>query len=229
MDTTLHQFAASPFCDKVRRILRFKGIEFATREWPLAEAGEIEKKNPSGKLPILEIDGRTIADSTDIALELESLHPSPSLLPENPRDRALVLALEDWADESLYFYEMTTRFGADDFARNLPKLVPDPALRDSMTEPLQEMIRGTTTAQGCGRRPDEQLESDLERLCGAVEELQRETGFVVGDAPTLADLAIACQLECIGDSSLGARVLERHPALREYLQRIDDLTHADRI
>lgn len=229
MGTTLYQFAASPFCDKVRRILRFKGIEFAAHEWPIAEAGEIAKKNPSGKLPILEIDGRTIADSTDIALELETLHPTPPLLPENPRDRALVIALEDWADESLYFYEMTTRFGADDFVRNLPKLVADPALREPMTEPLQGMIRGATTAQGCGRRPPEQLESDLDRIFGAIEEMQRETGFVVGDAPTLADLAIACQLECIGDSSLGARLLERRAALREYLQRIADLTHADRV
>lgn len=229
MGTTLYQFAASPFCDKVRRILRFKGIEFAVHEWPIAEAGKIGTKNPSGKLPILEIGGRTIADSTDIALELETLRPTPPLLPGNPRQRALVIALEDWADESLYFYEMTTRFGADDFARNLPKLVADPALREPMTEPLQGMIHGATTAQGCGRRPAEQLESDLDRIFGAIEEMQRETGFVVGDAPTLADLAIACQLECIGDSSLGARLLETHAALRDYLQRIDDLTHADRV
>jgi glutathione S-transferase len=229
MGTTLYQFAASPFCDKVRRILRFKGIEFVTHEWPIAEAGEIAKKNAAGKLPILEIDGRTIADSTDIALELEALHPTPPLLPENPRDRALVIALEDWADESLYFYEMTTRFGADDFARNLPKLVADPELREPLTEPLQGMIRGATTAQGCGRRPPEQLEADLGRLFGAIEEMQRESGFVVGDAPTLADLAITCQVECIGDSTIGARVLEQHPGLREYLQRIDDLTQADRV
>ncbi|HVO26946.1 MAG TPA: glutathione S-transferase N-terminal domain-containing protein, partial [Candidatus Margulisiibacteriota bacterium] len=53
---TLSQFAASPFCDKIRRVLRYKKIPFTICEWPLAEVPLIREKNPAGKLPILEID-----------------------------------------------------------------------------------------------------------------------------------------------------------------------------
>jgi glutathione S-transferase len=125
----LFRFAASPFRDKVRRVLRYKSVPFEIVEWPLLEVGDIAKKNPAGKLPILEIDGVTIPDSTTIALEVEKRFPTPTLVPADAADRARVLALEDWADESLYFYEMASRFGEEDFARNLPKLVPDAAMR----------------------------------------------------------------------------------------------------
>jgi glutathione S-transferase len=227
---TLYQFAASPFCDKIRRVLRFKQLPFTIHEWPIAEVGSIRKKNPAGKLPILEIDGTLIADSTAIALELEKRHPTPSLLPADPAQRALVLALEDWADESLYFYEMGTRFGEQDFDANLPKLLPGvPVEMHSAIAPmLRKALQTTTTAQGVGRRAPEQLANDVDRLLGAIEDMQRGTGFVVGTGLTLADIAIAAQAECIGDSTVGKRVLHARPALVAYFKRVDELTHADR-
>jgi glutathione S-transferase len=227
---TLYQFAASPFCDKIRRVLRYKQLPFTIHEWPIAEVGSIREKNPAGKLPILEIDGTLIPDSTAIALELEKRHPSPPLLPAEPAQRALVLALEDWADESLYFYEMSTRFGEQDFEANLPKLLPGvpPEVHSALAPMLREALKTTTIAQGVGRRSPEQLAADVERLLGAIEDLQRPTGFVVGTALTLADIAIAAQAECICDSTIGKRALQSRPALAAYFKRIDELTHADR-
>ena len=229
MATILHQFAASPFCDKIRRVLRYKGIPFEIHEWPLMEAASIPEKNPAGKLPILEIDGETISDSTDIAVALEKRKPTPSLIPTDPADRGRVLALEDWADESLYFYEMTTRFGETDFEKNLPKLLPDAQMRQMMSEMLKGMLAQTTAAQGTGRRPAAQLASDVDRLFGAIEDMQKATGFVVGNALTLADIAIVCQAECIADSMIGQQTLAKRPAVAAYFRRIDELTKSDRV
>ena len=229
MPTILHQFAASPFCDKIRRVLRVKGVPFEIHEWPLVEAAGISEKNPAGKLPYLEVDGRMIANSTDIAIEIEKNRPTPALIPSEPAERGRVLALEDWADESLYFYEMTLRFGAADFDANLPKLVPDAEMRAMLGEMLKGVLAQTTSAQGTGRRPPAQLASDVDRLFGAIEDMQQATGFVVGKSLTLADIAIVCQAECIGDSTVGKSVLAKRPAVAAYFRRIDELTHSDRI
>ncbi|MGH7806433.1 MAG: glutathione S-transferase family protein [Candidatus Binatia bacterium] len=229
MATILHQFAASPFCDKIRRVLRYKGIPFEIHEWPLMETASIPEKNPAGKLPILEIDGETISDSTDIAVAIEKSHPTPVLIPSDPADRGRVLALEDWADESLYFYEMTTRFGDTDFDRNLPKLVADAQMREMMGEMLKQVLKTTTSAQGTGRRPEAQLATDVDRLFGAIEDMQKATGFVVGKSLTLADIAICAQAECIADSTVGQQTLAKRPAVAAYFKRIDELTHSDRV
>lgn len=227
---TLAQFAASPFCDKVRRILRCKQIPFAIKEWPLAEVGAIRDQNATGKLPFVEIDGTVIPDSTNIALELERRYPTPALLPADPAQRALALALEDWADESLYFYEMTLRFSEQDFAANVPKLMAGAPqeMIDAMAPMLRDMFVQTTTTQGIGRKSPAQLHADVERLFGAIEDMQRATGFVVGAALSLADIAICCQAECIGDSTIGKQVLAKRPGLAAYFRRIDEQTHADR-
>lgn len=228
---TLFQFAASPFCDKIRRVLRYKSVAFTIHEWPLAEVPLIREKNPTGKLPLLEIDGTLIPDSTTIALELERRYPTPALLPTDPAQRAQVLVLEDWADESLYFYEMTTRFGEEDFAANVGKLMAGAPkeMLEAISPMLREGFKSTTTAQGIGRKSPAQLTEDIERLFGAIEDLQRATGFVVGTSLSLADIAICCQAECIGDSSIGQRVLQTRPALGKYFARVDEVTAADRV
>ncbi len=228
---TLYQFAVSPFCDKVRRILAYKNIPFEVYEWPLAEVPRIAERNPTGKLPFIEWDGEIIGDSTDIALAVEARVPSPPLLPADPTQRALVLALEDWADESLYFYEMCLRFGDEDFDRNFPKVAGTlpPDVQTMMAPMLRENFKQVTATQGVGRKPKEQLARDVERLFATIEALQQPTGFVVGDKLTLADIAIVCQAECITDSRLGAETLSRHPALRDYFARVDALTHAQRV
>ncbi len=227
----LHQFAVSPFCDKIRRVLRYKGIPFSIHEWPLTEVPAIREKNPTGKLPFIEWEGEIIADSTDIALEVERRVPQPPLLPADERERALVLALEDWADESLYFYEMCLRFGAEDFARNLPKVVGDTPreVAEMLAPMLQENFRQVTETQGVGRKPKAQLRKDVERLFSTIDRLQAETGYVVGRALSLADIAIVCQAECIADSTIGQEVLAQLPSLRAYFERVDRATYADRV
>ena len=228
---TLYQFAASPYCDKIRRVLRYKQVPFTIYEWPLAEVPLIREKNPTGKLPMLDLDGTLIPDSTNIALELEERFPTPPLLPADPVQRAQVLILEDWADESLYFYEMTTRFGEQDFAANVGKLVAGapPEMLEAMGPMLREGFKATTGAQGIGRKSPQQLADDVDRLFGAIDDLQRATGFVVGTSLSLADIAICVQAECIGDSTIGKQALQPRPSLSEYFKRVDTLTHADRV
>ena len=75
----------SPFCMKVRAILDRKGVPYLSVN-PLGSAVlRIRREGKIGKVPAIELDGRLIADSTDIAYALEERFPSPPLLPADPR------------------------------------------------------------------------------------------------------------------------------------------------
>ena len=52
-----------------------------------------------GTLPVLDLDGERIVDSTRIIEALERHYPQPPLYPEDPGERERALALEDFFDE----------------------------------------------------------------------------------------------------------------------------------
>ena len=93
----------SPFCVKVRGILDYKKADYRTVN-PLAARGRLRRRG-TGKVPAIEVDGRFVTDSTDIALSLDELVPDPPLFPTSRRDRALCHAIEDWA-EAVRSYEV---------------------------------------------------------------------------------------------------------------------------
>ena len=68
---TLYGPAQAPFTEKVRRALIYKGIEFELREPRTLE--DYKRWSPkTGMLPVLDIHGERIPDSTDILLRLEA-------------------------------------------------------------------------------------------------------------------------------------------------------------
>ena len=58
--------------------------------------------NPMGRIPVLQVgDDEFISDSSVICDYLEHVHPSPRLYPEQPKDRARALWLEEYSDTVL--------------------------------------------------------------------------------------------------------------------------------
>ena len=221
----LWQFEISPFCDKVRRILHVKGQPYEVREVPVSQSfRSIAKVNPIGKLPCLDHDGHRVADSTDIALYLEEKFPQPPLYPADPKQRALCHVLEDWADESLYFYEKALRFTIPHNARRfIPSLVAhDPPWFQRLAGfavPL--LLRRTTRSQGVGRKPRDMLLRDLERHVRAVAGLLGEREWLVGERLTIADIAVFAQLACIRQTDEGGKLVEGEPTAAAWLARVD--------
>ena len=224
----LHQFEISPFCDKIRRILHVKGERYEVREVLLSRAvTDVRRINRIGKLPAIEDEGRVVADSTEIAYYLEERFPEPSLLPKHPRERALVHLLEDWADESLYFYEMTLRFTLPHNRRRfLPELTKyEPAWFQRVAPYVLPIVfRRTVRSQGIGRKPIDMLVADVERHVRAIEGLVGDGEWLVGSALTLADIAVFAQLFCIRGSDEGAQIVNAHPRVAAWMERVDAAT-----
>ena len=224
----LTQLQISPFCDKVRRVLHIKKLDYSTREVRVTQLASLRKSAPTGKVPILQIGDRRLWDSTDICLELERLHPTPSLVPDDPLMQADTLLLEDWADETLYFYEVTMRFvWAEDrvhWSRQLAAY-DQPLVRKLMAPILIPRLTGKIAdLQGTGRKSRDHIVRDLHRLFGSLETRIASGGYCVGSQLTLADISIAAQLHCIQGSGLGAQLVAEHDTLNDWKQRIDAMT-----
>lgn len=221
-EVILHQWEISPFCGKVRKLLRHKGIEFSVRNYNGWLATKASALSPAGKLPVLDFDGERIQDSSAIVAFLESRVPQPPIFPTAPAERALALVLEDWADESLYWIEVALRMGD-------PAVLPKAAEllctgrpgweRALLTVVLKRTYPKKLKAQGIGHLPQERIHEQLLGHLAAIEELLAAGPWLVGSAKSIADIAVSAQLdEIVRTSPLAPRVLA-HPRLREWLVR----------
>jgi glutathione S-transferase len=223
----LHQLEISPFCDKVRRVLTYKGLDYAVHNVPMADLGKLKRLSPVGKVPILELDGRVLHDSSDICRALELHTPLPALFPQEPKARAMVDLLEDWADESLYFFEMTMRFTWPyDRGRWVSEILKyDNALMRRIARPLVPYLtRKQGTAQGLARRSEADILEELKRHARALGAVLDGRDFLVGESLTLADIAVVSQLECVAGSGRGLDVLRSEPAILPWMERVEALT-----
>ncbi len=221
---TLYQMERSPFCDKVRRILRYKNIPFEVQEVSpvLGRA-----YSPTGKLPAIEIDGQRIHDSTEIAHFLERRFPEPALIPASAEERALCHMLEDWADESLYYYEMALHFSLrDNTARRLEQLLEqEPPLQKALLKRLfPTLLRIMLWAQGIGRRAPQRLLDDVRRHMDALEDKLGNGPFLLGKALTLADVAVAVQLDAMCETPEARALCDEHPRVSAWLSRVRQKT-----
>ncbi len=102
MTLILHGGTPSPFMRKVRVALLEKGLAFENKNLsPFPKTPELLAMHPLGKIPVLEHDGTIIPDSSVICAYLERIHPEPRLYPEDPKDFARALFLEEYADTRL--------------------------------------------------------------------------------------------------------------------------------
>ncbi|MCB1338448.1 MAG: glutathione S-transferase family protein [Maritimibacter sp.] len=99
----LHHFPLSPYCRKVRLSLAEKRIEVElidTRYWE--KNPELMRRNPAGKVPILQLDGKTLTESAAINEYLEERYPEPPLMPTRAEGRYEVRRLVSWFDDKFH-------------------------------------------------------------------------------------------------------------------------------
>jgi glutathione S-transferase len=222
-EIVLHQWEISPFCGKVRRILHAKGLSFQVREYPGILARKGQGLTKAGKLPVMDYDGERIPDSSRIAAFLEERHPAPPLVPRDPRDRALAHLLEDWADESLYWFEVRFRMLDPEARKRAAELLcaGRPAVERAVFEvALGRMYRSKLDAQGLGRLSDAEAVRVFETHMDALEALLDGRDFLVGGAVSLADIAVASQLAEIQRTSPLRRLVDERLKVARWIERM---------
>ena len=189
----------SHFNEKVRWALDYKGIAHRRRVLGANYLVRAWRATGQGKLPILWLDGRAIADSTRIIAALEQRYPEPHLYPLDAAMRQRALALEDDLDETLgpalrasivtpLFHKdpeialrvLTTGMPEEAFSRLRPLLWIFPSfyrLRHKISEANLAKDRAVVAAA-------------LDRI----EQQRQERSYLVGDVFSVADLTAAALL-----------------------------------
>ena len=217
----------SPFVEKVLRALRLKGIAHVLV--PPRTPADFRRWNPqTRKMPVLDLGGERIYDSTFILRRLDQLVPHPPLFADDPVAAANQRQLEDWADESLYWYVMAflwTPKNAPAVAnRNLSML---PALLRPLVAPImRRQMTGMVKAQGMGRLPEETLGREFGARLDDLLRMLGERPFFYDERPSVADLAVFGQLHGAGSGSVPEtrRALSERPQLVDYLKRVAQAT-----
>ena len=224
MMLTLYQYELSPYADKVRRVLRLKGLAFDTVEVPVSKPGKYKAISPTGKFPALVHDGQTIADSSDIVRHLETAFPAVRVAPDDARDAALATILEDWADEALYFYDLTMRNWPQNrqwFIRDLLHFEKPGVLRTLLAKLIPGALGKVTKAQGLGRKSEATVVADLAAQYDALAAMLDGRQWLAGPRLSTADIAVRVMTNVLERAVEAKALLHARPALLAWAQRVD--------
>jgi stringent starvation protein A len=90
----LYDAARCPYCARVRIVLAEKGVEVDVVEIDLSDRPAwLYEKNATGRVPVVEEEGRPLPESVVIMEFLEERFPEPPLLPADLAERAAVRLL----------------------------------------------------------------------------------------------------------------------------------------
>jgi glutathione S-transferase len=191
----------SHYNEKVRWALDYKGVAHVRRAVTPALQELTARRLRAGRtVPILEMNGRTIGDSTKIIEEIERRWPVPPLYPADPEERTCALELEDYFDE---------RCGHDLrrvlFNDNLLEPETFLAMLYGADHPRMGLLKtlgpvfGRVVKRRFRIRP-ETVEKSREMVRAAFDRIEAETspsGYLVGESFTVADLTAASILSLI--------------------------------
>jgi glutathione S-transferase len=230
---TLYQFSSSPFTEKVRRALNYKGLAFQTHEVVrvTVESGAYDHVSATRKFPVLTDGEATVCDSTDILIHLDAVYPDRPIRPTEPRQAAWAHVIEDWADESLYFYEILLRAAWEHnldaalevFAKSLPHVPPD-QLKAAILAQATSLLQ----TQGLGRKPVEQVKADVVRHFSALDAMLEGREWLVADHPASADFAVAGQVGALMFAEEARAALSRTRNVEAWRARLDDVAPVHR-
>jgi glutathione S-transferase len=103
MSATLFVIPGSHPSMAARKMLEAKGIAYKRRDLiPVVSKGVVRAAGFPGKtVPALKIEGQKIQGTGAIARHLDSIRPSPRLVPEDPELKVKVESAEEWGDHLL--------------------------------------------------------------------------------------------------------------------------------
>lgn len=150
--------------------------------------------SPAGLIPVLQDDGYTLPDSTAICLYLEKKQPSPSILPGDAKGYGRALWFDAYAGGTIFRHVVHPLFVQTIVRPNIRNEPTDKAVIDDVLSNVQPKILHYLESQISGK-------------------------FLVGDAMTLADIAIVSNF--IVYQYMGYKLdAAKYPKLVKYIKDI---------
>ncbi|MGH7819986.1 MAG: glutathione S-transferase family protein [Candidatus Binatia bacterium] len=209
----LHQYATSPFSEKIRRILAFKKISWRAVDQPIVAPKPKLTPLTGGyrKIPVLQIGADVWCDTAMIARVLERLRRTPTIFPGGAGAHE---AIAHWADHWL-------------FMSSVPPVIAKvlPFLPASFVEDRRQMSPAFTMKDLEGAIPH--ARSSLLAGLDWLDVQLRERPYLLGDAFGLADAASFHVLWFLRNDPKSFTLVESRPALRQWFARVEGLGPGD--
>ena len=185
----------SPFVRKVLAFAAEKGIELELKPTGLGNKDpEFLEASPFGKMPGFRDGDFAISDSSAIVAYMEAVKPEPNLIPTDPIMRARTIWFEEFADTILF------ACGGKMFFNRIvaPRFLGQPG---------DESVASKAECE------------ELPPLLDYLERVIPDSGFLVEDRLTLADISVASPFANLQHLKIAIDPA-RHPKLSRYVEAI---------
>ncbi|MFV3127729.1 glutathione S-transferase family protein [Niveispirillum sp. KHB5.9] len=209
----------SPYITKTEVQLRMAGLAYEKVK------GDLEQ-TPKHKLPIIEDDGRIVADSTFIRTHIERTRSIDLDEGLSLRERAEAWAVERMLEDHLCWAMVHERWMDDENFRRGPALffqgAPD-HLRDAIIQDVRARVTTNMYAHGIGRHSAAERLELANRSLSALAVLLGDKPFLMGDRPTGVDAFAFALLAGLMSPQFDTPIrqaAEAHGAFGPYVRRM---------
>ena len=182
-DIILHHYATSPFSEKVRLILGYKGLDWHSVFIPqiMPKPDVVALTGGYRRTPLMQIGADIYCDTAIICDEIERRHPAPSLYPAGA-SRGLVDTFAQWADSTLFW------LGAIGYAfqgKSLPFIFAG----------VPQEVAGAFAADrkamraGAPRTPAAESAGALRMFLARIDSMLAGSPYLLSNTPSLADFS----------------------------------------
>ncbi|WP_416422632.1 glutathione S-transferase family protein [Pseudomonas sp. App30] len=216
----LHHYPTSPFAEKTRLMLGFKGLSWRSVliSPVMPKPDLVALTGGYRKTPVLQVGADIYCDTALIARRLDQEKALPAFFPEGQEFTVATFAA--WADSVLFQHAVSLVFQPESVAVRFARLPPE-AIKAFVADRAQLFSGGTAS-----RLPLEQAKHQWPVFMARLEQqLQREESDYLFGEPSIADFAVAHPLWFLKGTPVTSPLVDEYPAVHAWLGRVLGFGH----
>jgi len=214
----LHHYASSPFSEKLRLILGFKGLAWTGVTVPIIapKPDVVALTGGYRKTPFLQVGADIYCDTALVARVLERIAPQPSLYPASAPMAPL---LAQWADSTLFWTMIPYVMGRPEGVAAIFGKAPPEALKAFRAD------RAAFTTGMARPTPADAAVQFAAYLSWLDAQLADGRPFLLGNEASIADFSVAHSLWYVRRAPPVADILDPHARLNAWHERVQSFGH----
>ncbi|KNH46790.1 glutathione S-transferase family protein [Pseudomonas lini] len=216
----LHHYPTSPFAEKARLLLGFKGLSWrSVNISPVLPKPDLTALTGGyRKTPVLQIGADIYCDTALMARRLEQEKALPAFFPEG--QEMITATFAAWVDSVVFQHAVSLVFQPASVAVRFGKLSPE-AIKGFLADRAGLFSGGSAT-----RLSAEQARHQWPTIMARLEQqLQREQGDFLFGEPSIADFALAHSLWFLKATHVTSPLVDAYPGVLAWFGRVMGFGH----
>ncbi|WP_085724126.1 glutathione S-transferase family protein [Pseudomonas sp. R37(2017)] len=216
----LHHYPTSPFAEKARLLLGFKGLSWrSVKISPVMPKPDLTALTGGyRKTPVLQVGADIYCDTALIARRLEQEKALPAFFPEG--QEMVTASFATWVDSVVFQHAVSLVFQPESIAVRFGNLPPE-AIKAFIADRAELFSGGSAT-----RLAAEQARHQWPTIMSRLElQLQREEGDFLFAEPSIADFSLAHCIWFLKATPVTAPLVDAYPAVSAWLARVLGFGH----